>query len=581
MTLSASGGQFCNFSDSCRKDSVMELQPFRMRRFTLVLMGIILLLLIPTMIHYFAEVQRGALIGINITLALLGLTAGLVQIRWMNSRLAQLAAVAAAIEQGEYNARSTVKGQDAIALLARAVNSMAGKIQSTIEQLECNQNDLEQSRLALAEQHARLEEEFRRQGALGDYLLALNSVDINILAEIALNYTMEAADIQLGLVYLWDEKSAQLLYLAGKGIDEVALSAMEAQFSGAGLPEQVLKKGKWLTIQDIDEEALPKIELGFTRANLRSVVGIPIHFQQKPLGVIVLAALHKLDEPTRKLLEGMVGALGNALQNAVTFKTVEMQALRLEEANKKLLTVDQLRCEFVATMSHELRTPLNAIIGFSGLLMKNRSGALREVELGYAEKVNRNGRLLLDLINDILDLSKIDAGRMDVVVGPVIAVDLMREVLDSLEPQAQAKSLRLRFEVPNGIPPLQTDSEKLRRVLINLVGNAVKFTPRGEVCVRMNPISGEKIQIEVQDSGIGIAEDKFETIFQPFRQVDGGSSREYGGTGLGLAITRSLIKMLGGQICVRSDPGHGSVFMVTLPLSLGAESGFDARLADG
>jgi signal transduction histidine kinase/HAMP domain-containing protein len=559
----------------------MELQRFRMRRFTLVLLGIILLLLIPTMIHYFAEVQGKALIGTNITLALLGLIAGLVQIRWMNSRLAQLAAVAAAIEQGEYSARSTVKGQDAIGLLARAVNSMAGKIQSTIEQLECNQNDLEQSRHALTQQHARLEEEFRRQSALGDYLLALNSVDINILAEMALNYTMEAADIQLGLIYFWDDRSDQLAYLAGKGIDEAALAAMKSRFSGAGLPEQVLRESKWLTIQDIDEEALPEIELGFTRASLRSVVGIPIHFQQKPLGVVVLAALHKLDEPTRKLLEGMVGALGNALQNAVTYKTVEMQASRLEEANKKLLTVDQLRCEFVATMSHELRTPLNAIIGFSGLLMKNRSGALGEAELGYAEKVNRNGRLLLDLINDILDLSKIDAGRMDVVVGPVHAIDLMREVMDSLEPQALAKSLTLRFEVGDSIPPLQTDREKLRRVLINLVGNAVKFTPHGEVRVRMSPTSEQKIRIEVQDSGIGIAADKFEAIFQPFRQVDAGIAREYGGTGLGLAITRSLIEMLGGQICVRSEPGHGSVFTVTLPLSPVVASPFNGRLADG
>ncbi len=214
----------------------MELQPFRMRRITLVLLGIVLLFLIPTMIPAFAEVRGGVLVGINVALALLGLVAGLIQIRWMNSRLAHLAAVAGAIEKGEYSARSTVKGQDAIGLLARTVNSMAEKIQSTIEQLECNQNDLEQSRLALAQQHARLEDEFRRQAALGDYLLALNSVEINILAEMALNYTMEAADIQLGLIYLWDERSAKLGYLAGKGIDKAALAAMEARFSGDGLP---------------------------------------------------------------------------------------------------------------------------------------------------------------------------------------------------------------------------------------------------------------------------------------------------------------------------------------------------------
>jgi signal transduction histidine kinase/HAMP domain-containing protein len=559
----------------------MELEPFRMRRYTLVLLGIILLLLVPTMVHYFAEIKGAALIGINITLALLGLVAGLIQIRWMNSRLAHLGAVAAAIERGEYSARSTVKGRDAIGLLARTVNSMAEKIDSTIEELECNQKDLEQSRLALAQQHARLEEEFRRQAALGDYLLALNSVDIETLAEMALNYTMEAADIQLGLVYFRDERSARLRYLAGRGIDEAALAAIETQFSGVGLPEQVLKEGRWLTIQDIDEEALPKIELGFTSARLRSVVGIPIHFQQKPLGVLVLAALHQLNDPTRRLLEGMVGALGNALQNAVTYKTVELQASRLEEANKKLLTVDQMRCEFVATMSHELRTPLNAIIGFSGLLMKNRSEALGETELGYAEKVNRNGKHLLDLINGILDLSKIDAGRMDVVVGPVVARNVTCEVIDLLEPQAQAKGLALRFEVGDNLPLLFTDSEKLRRVLINLVGNAVKFTQQGEVWLRVKLTNAEQIKIEVQDTGIGMAADHFETIFQPFRQVDSGTSREFGGTGLGLAITRSLTEMLGGHIGVHSVPGEGSLFTVTLPVSYCVEPCLEVRKANG
>ncbi len=332
-------------------------------------------------------------------------------------------------------------------------------------------------------------------------------------------------------------------------------------------PDYVLREGKWLTIQDIDEEALPKIELGFSEARLRSVEGIPIHFQKKPLGVLVLAALHRLSEPTRKLLEGMVGALGNALQNALTYKTVELQASRLEEANKKLLTVDQLRCEFVATMSHELRTPLNAIIGFSGLLLKNRTGALGEAELSYAEKVNRNGKHLLGLINDILDLSKIDAGRMDVAVGPILARDLAHEVVDLLEPQAHAKGLTLRSAIADNIPPLHTDGEKLRRVMINLVGNAVKFTQQGEVWIRMNPAGDGRIGIEVQDTGIGISPDNLEAVFQPFRQVDSGASREFGGTGLGLAITRSLTEVLGGEICVHSVPGEGSLFRVMLPLS--------------
>lgn len=543
----------------------MELQPFRMRRFTLVLFGIILILLIPAMIHYVAEVKPGVLVAINVTLALLGLVAGLVQIRRMNNRLAQLAEVATAIAEGDYPARSTVKGSDAIGLLAKTVNSMAEKIQSTIEALKRNQNELEQSRLALAHQHARLEEEFRRQATLGDYLLALNSVDIKSLVEMALTYIMESADIHLGLFYFWDEPSRRLVYLAGKGIDEAALTALKTEFSGEGFPEQVLKGGTWLTIKDIDEDALPKIQLGFGGARLRSIVGIPVHFQRKPLGVIILAALHTLDELTRKLLEGMVGALGNALHNALTYKTVEQQALKLEEVNRELLAVDQLRCEFVANMSHELRTPLNSIIGFSGLLLKNRDNTLAATELAYAEKINRNGKQLLELINDILDLSKIDAGRIDVTVGPTHIEQLVRQVIELFKPQADEKGLVLDFAINGDIPALQTDGEKLGRVLINLVGNALKFTRQGEVWIRIKQQGNDRMSLEVHDTGVGIPADQLETIFQPFRQVDASITREFGGTGLGLSITRSLVEMLGGEISVRSTLGEGSIFMVTLP----------------
>jgi signal transduction histidine kinase/HAMP domain-containing protein len=543
----------------------MELQPFRMRRFTLVLFGIILVLLIPAMIHYIAGVKPGVLVGINVTLALLGLGAGLIQIRRMNNRLAHLAAVALAIAEGDYVARSTVKGSDAIGLLAKTVNSMAEKIQSTIEALKHHQDDLERSRLVLAQQHARLEEEFRRQAALGDYLQALNSVDIKILAEMALTYIMDSADIHLGVFYFWDESSRRLVYLAGKGIDEAALRSLDAKFSGDGFPEYVLKEGKWLTIKDLDEDALPKIQLGFVGARLRSIVGIPVHFQQKPMGVIILAALHKLDDPTQKLLQGMVGALGNALQNALTYKTVEQQALKLEEANRELLTVDQLRCEFVANMSHELRTPLNSIIGFSGLLLKNRNDILGATELSYAEKINRNGKRLLDLINDILDLSKIDAGRIDVAIGPTHIEQLVCQVTELFKPQAEEKGLALKFAIDDDIPVLQTDGEKLGRILINLVGNALKFTRQGEVSVRIKHHGYGRIILEVHDTGIGIPADHLETIFQPFRQVDASITREFGGTGLGLTITRSLVEMLGGEISVRSAPEGGSVFTVILP----------------
>jgi signal transduction histidine kinase/HAMP domain-containing protein len=537
-----------------------------MHRFTLMLLSIISLLLILAVVPHVSEIKRDVLIAVTVSVALFGLFSVFVLVRRMNNRLAHLAEVAMAIEKGNFTARSKLKGSDAIGLLAGSVNSMADRIQSTIEELERKRNDLEESRLALAQQHIKVKEELNRRATLGDYLQALNSVDIQSLAETALTSMMEATDIQLGVFYFWNEISGQLECLAGRGMDNTALNLLERGFSGQGFPEQVLKEGKWLTINQIDQEALPEIHLGFAPARLRCVVGIPVLFQQKPLGVVVLAALHRLDEPARQLLEGMVGALCNALHNALTYKTVEQQALKLEEFNKELLTVDQLRCEFVANMSHELRTPLNSIIGFSGLLMKNRDGTVGELGLAYAEKINRNGKRLLELINDILDLSKIDAGRMEVLTGPITADEVVRDLNDVLLAQAEAKGLALRFEVGEAIPVLHTDGEKLHRILVNLVGNAIKFTQQGEVCIRLESISGRRIKIEVQDTGIGISVDKLETVFQPFRQVDAGIAREYGGTGLGLTIARSLTELLGGEISVQSVLGEGCVFTVILPV---------------
>ena len=548
------------------EERIMEPQRFRMHHFTLMLLSIISLLLILAVVPHVSEIKGDVLIAVTVSVALFGLFSVFVLVRRMNNRLAHLAEVAVAIEKGHFTARSKLKGSDAIGLLAGSVNSMADRIQSTIEELERKRNDLEESRQALAQQHIKVKEELNRRATLGDYLQALNSVDIQSLAETALTSMMEATDIQLGVFYFWNEISGELECLAGRGMDNTALNLLERGFSGQGFPEQVLREGKWLTINQIDQEALPEIHLGFAPVRLRSVVGIPVLFQQKPLGVVILAALHRLDEPARQLLEGMVGALCNALHNALIYKTVEQQALKLEEFNKELLTVDQLRCEFVANMSHELRTPLNSIIGFSGLLMKNRDGTVGEMGLAYAEKINRNGKRLLELINDILDLSKIDAGRMEVLTGPITADEIVRDLNDVLLAQAEAKGLALRFEVGEAIPVLHTDGEKLHRILVNLVGNAIKFTQQGEVCIRLESISGRRIKIEVQDTGIGISVDKMETVFQPFRQVDAGISREYGGTGLGLTIARSLTELLGGEISVQSVLGEGSVFTVLLPV---------------
>ncbi len=544
----------------------MTGRPFQMRRFTWVLLTIVLLLLVLAILPQVSEIKGQFLVTANITVALLGLGAGLLVIRHMNYRLAHLAEVARSLEQGDYTARAEIVASDAIGLLARIINAMAEKIQSAIRELEIQHNDLERSKKMLAEKNAVLEQEFKRQESFGQYLGSLNAVDVNSVADRTITYMMKEADLQLGIFYLCDQHTKNLTPIAQRGIDRHALINMVSQNLQNGFPGQVMDQRSWLSIKKIDRDALPTVQLGFAQASVQTVLGIPVIFQEEVLGVIVLAALRHIEDSTQRMLESAVDAVGNALNSAISYNTVQRQALQLEQVNKDLVEADRLRSEFVANMSHELRTPLNSVIGFSSLLQKNRQGSLTASDLNYAEKINRNGKHLLNLINDILDLSKIEAGRMDVSLKAVRVESVVGEVVDMLKPQADEKGIRLVIEAPAKTPVIKADIEKLKRVLINLVGNAIKFTNRGHVKVRLLVNQHQQIQIEVRDTGIGIPKDKLEIIFQPFRQVDSSTTREYGGTGLGLTITRSITELMQGSIAVSSELGRGTTFTVTLPI---------------
>jgi signal transduction histidine kinase len=282
----------------------------------------------------------------------------------------------------------------------------------------------------------------------------------------------------------------------------------------------------------------------------------------------------------RETLNLQLNGLLRELDARVAARTAELQEAlrRAEEAN---LT----KSRFLANMSHELRTPLNSVIGFSAVLLKNRGGRLTKSELDLLDRILANGRHLLTLINDILDISKIEAGRMVVDLSDVDVPELARETLSHLEGQLGSKPITLRYAGPPSAPLVLTDAGKLRQVLINLVGNAIKFTASGEVSVEVETgTSGEVTAVAVHDTGVGIARDRLEAIFLPFEQEDTSTSRSYGGTGLGLAISRSLAEMLGARLEVESLPGVGSTFRLRLGVapapdpSARAEADAKARL---
>lgn len=270
----------------------------------------------------------------------------------------------------------------------------------------------------------------------------------------------------------------------------------------------------------------------------------------------------------------------DALVQAVIIDISERKAAeqRLRDQSEQLILANRYKSEFLANMSHELRTPLNSILILSDQLRLNSAGNLTEKQAKHADIVHRAGSDLLQLINDVLDLAKVESGRMQLKLEPLAMQDILVELDASLRPMAEIKGLRLRTQLEAGVPRvIHTDRIRLQQILRNLLSNALKFTEHGEVCLTVSCASGEPeeghelLSFSVRDSGIGIAAEQHEQIFQAFQQIDGSTSRRFGGTGLGLAITRQLVLAMDGEISLQSAPGEGSCFTVQLPVRVVAQ----------
>ncbi|HEX8524404.1 MAG TPA: ATP-binding protein [Tepidisphaeraceae bacterium] len=247
-------------------------------------------------------------------------------------------------------------------------------------------------------------------------------------------------------------------------------------------------------------------------------------------------------------------------------KSLDLRLGQLAETNSALYESNRLKSEFLANVSHELRTPLNSILGFADLLKD--SGLINEPKVSrYIQNILTSGRNLLDLINDLLDLAKIEAGRMDVRSEPLSLTDLFEGLISLLKPLSEKKNLILTSYVAHDVPIIQTDPAKLQQVLYNFMSNAIKFSPQGErIDLKAECEGAEGVRISVTDRGPGISRDKHQIIFEKFRQADASVTREHSGTGLGLAISKELTTLLGGHIGLRSEPGAGSTFWIVLPL---------------
>ena len=244
---------------------------------------------------------------------------------------------------------------------------------------------------------------------------------------------------------------------------------------------------------------------------------------------------------------------------------VEHRTAQLAAAKERAERADRTKSVFLATMSHELRTPLNSIIGFTGILLKEMAGPLTGEQRKQLGMVRDSGRHLLSLINDVLDISKIEAGQLPLATDTFDAVAALHESALRLQPQAREKGLELTVVAPDAPIPLTADRRRVEQVLINLLSNAIKFTERGHITLRIAQ-EDDHLRLEVEDTGVGIADGDLEEIFQPFHQVSDGTARYQEGTGLGLAICKRLVDLHHGSLAVESDLGEGSRFIARFPL---------------
>ncbi|MGA8302241.1 MAG: ATP-binding protein [Thermoplasmata archaeon] len=265
---------------------------------------------------------------------------------------------------------------------------------------------------------------------------------------------------------------------------------------------------------------------------------------------------------------GIIGTLRDVAEGRRLREQLVLRNRELEVQNRQVEQANRLKSEFLASMSHELRTPLNSIIGFSDFLLTDEVNRLSDVQREYLTEILNSGNHLLSLINDVLDLAKVESGKLEINPQLFSAPGAVEAVCSSLRPQLNERGLELKTDISSEIDRIVLDELRFKQVLYNLLSNAVKFTPQGgRIVLTVAPTDASRFLVEVQDSGIGIPTKDLARIFREFEQLDGGAARKYSGTGLGLPLTQKLVLAMGGSISVASELGKGSTFTVRLPLA--------------
>jgi len=415
-----------------------------------------------------------------------------------------------------------------------------------------------------------LRNNYNRLTAYSELMTALNKHEsLKNVEQASLEILCLHTEATIGALYLLDVESNLLRLVSGYALHEVENKIVYKV--GEGIPGQCAAMKRTVEINDVATSKEFIIDTGLVSVIPSCILATPILFQENLIGVIVLGSMKSFDEHQREIMDNSVPQIGVAITNAMNLESTKKLSSEIAKKNNELHGKNaelekayRVKSDFLSNMSHELRTPLNSIIGFTSVLLGQHGDPLTVDQAKALEKVLKNGKHLLELINDILDFSKIEAGRTPINLSTDEVATIVSNALVTVEPMVTGKDVKLLQEIEPDLPPLTTDTLKVKQILLNLLSNAAKFTEQGAITViakRQNSM----IAISVKDDGIGIASKNLDRVFEEFQQIDSSNSRKYKGTGLGLAIAKKYAVLLGGNLTVRSEVGKGSTFTLVIP----------------
>jgi signal transduction histidine kinase len=404
--------------------------------------------------------------------------------------------------------------------------------------------------------------------ALGEVGQAVSStLDLDAVLTTIVSRAVQLSGTDGGIVYEYHEPTQEFLPVASQHIEEEFIAALRQEpiRFGQGAIGKAAVTRTTIQVHDIQNEQeynAPGLRPVLKDLGYRSLLAVPLLREKGIIGGLVLLRRRPGDfSPALiNLIETVATQSVLGIQNARLFREIEATNAQLEMASKH-------KSQFLANVSHELRTPLNSIIGFTRIVLRRSEGKLENLQKENLQKVLISSEHLLALINELLDLAKIESGRMEAYVETFKLDDILRVATTTVEPLLKTGRVKLLTVIAPDIPPLKTDRDKLKQSVLNLLSNAAKFTEQGEIKVAAWRDDG-LLKLTVSDTGIGMKQEALQYIFDEFRQADMSSTRKYGGTGLGLAIVKKFILLMGGEIVVESEIGQGSKFTITLPMEL-------------